>query len=99
MFFKNTKRKKIRFDQGRSPEKSPIGADGPDDPTFQRTSLSSTSRTVSRLLVEIIKPHRIFQSGLDHNSKFSLGPRKIISAMNHQEVAWKTMATFPKNGL
>ncbi|CAO2634300.1 hypothetical protein LEMLEM_LOCUS22608 [Lemmus lemmus] len=26
----------------------------------------------------MIKPHRILQSGLDHNSKFSLCPHKII---------------------
>ncbi|KAM7340586.1 hypothetical protein ACRRTK_001201 [Alexandromys fortis] len=36
---------------------------------------------------EMIKPHRIHQSGLDHNSKFSLGLHKIISVPNQQEVA------------
>ena len=51
--------------------------------------LSSTSRTVSRLLAEMIKTHRIIKLGLDHNPKFSLGPHKIISAHNQQEVAWK----------
>ena len=35
--------KKIRFDQGRSPEESPIGADGQEDPTFQRTSVGISS--------------------------------------------------------
>ena len=57
--------------------------------------LSSTSRTVLRLLVKMIKTHRIFQSGLDHNSKFSLGSHKIISTPNQQEVAWNTISTFP----
>ena len=31
--------RKIMFDQGSNPEKSPIEADGPNDPTFQRTSV------------------------------------------------------------
>ena len=35
--------RKIRFDQGRSPEASPIGADDPDNPTFQRTSVEVSS--------------------------------------------------------
>ena len=61
--------------------------------------LSSSSRTGSRLLPEMIKTHRILQSGLDYNSKFSLGPHKIISAPNQQEVAWNTTPTFPTNGL
>ena len=65
--------RKIRFDQGRSPEKSPVGQDGSD-------VWSSTSRTDSRLLPEMIKLHRILQFGLDHNSKFSLGSHKFISA-------------------
>ena len=59
--------RKIRFDQGRPSQKSLI------------VCMSSTSRTVSRLLTEMIKPHRIFQSELDCNSNFSLGPCKIIS--------------------
>ena len=59
----------------------------------------SSSRTGSRLLPEMIKTHRILQSGLDHNSKFSLGPHKIISALNQLEVAWNTTPTLPKNGL
>ena len=46
----------------------------------------------------MIKTHKILQSGLDHNSKFSLGPHKIISAPNQQEVAWNTTPTFPRNG-
>ena len=58
--------------------------------------LRSTSRMDSRLLPEMIKTHRILQSGLDYNSKFSLGPHKIISAPNQQEVAWNTTPTFPK---
>ncbi|KAM7319173.1 hypothetical protein ACRRTK_022285 [Alexandromys fortis] len=51
--------------------------------------LSSASRTASRLLAEIIQPQRILQSGLglDHNPKFSLGPHKITSTPNQQEVA------------
>ena len=57
--------------------------------------LSSASRTASRLLAEMTKYHKIFQSGLDHNHKFSLGPHKIISAPNHQEVDKKTMPIFP----
>ena len=28
----------IRFDRGRTPGKSPMGMNGPDDPTFQSTS-------------------------------------------------------------
>ena len=36
------------------------------------------------------KTHRILQSGLDYNSKFSLGPHKNISAPNQLEVAWNT---------
>ena len=63
--------RKIRFDQEKVPEESLIGANGPDDPAFQGTSvgvpLNSASRTVSRLLAEMIKPCRIFHSGLDHN--------------------------------
>ena len=58
--------------------------------------LSSSSRIGSRLLPEMIKTHRILQSGLDHNSKFSLHPRKIISAPNQLEVVWNTTLTFPK---
>ena len=54
--------------------------------------LTSIPRAVSRMLAEIIKPNRI----LDHNSKFSLGPNKIISTTNQQEVSWKTTSTFPK---
>ena len=61
--------------------------------------LSSASRTASRLLAEMIQPQRILQSVLDHNLKFSLGPDNIIGIPNKQEVAWKTMPTFPKNGL
>ena len=38
------------------------------------------------LLAEMIQPYRIFQSGFDHNPKFSLGPHKIISGPNQQEV-------------
>ena len=68
--------RKIHFDQGRPPEKSPVGTDDPD-------LLSSSSRTDLRLLPEMIKTHRILQSGLDHNSKFSLGAHKIISAPKH----------------
>ena len=83
---------KIAFDQGRPPETSPVGTDDPD-------VLSSSSRTDLRLLPEMIKTHRILQSGLDHNSKFSLGPHKIISTPNQLEVAWNTTPTFPKNGL
>ena len=49
--------------------------------------LSSTSRTASRLLTEMIQPHRILQSGLNQNPKFSLGPHKIISTLNQQEVS------------
>ena len=30
--------RKIKFDQERPPEKSPMGTDVPDDPIFQRTS-------------------------------------------------------------
>ena len=60
---------------------------------------SSSSRTGSRLLPEMIKTHRILQSGLYYNSKFSLGPHKSISAPNQQEVAWNTTPTFPTNGL
>ena len=41
------------------------------------------------------KYHKIFQSGLKHNHKFSLGPHKIISAPNHQEVDKKTTSIFP----
>ena len=52
-----------------------------------------------KLLPEMIKTRRILQSGLDHNSKFSLGPHKIMSAPNKQEVAWNTIPSFPKNGL
>ena len=59
----------------------------------------SISRIVSRLLDEMIKPHRILQSGLGHNSKFYLGPYKIISVPNQQELAWKTVYTLPQNGL
>ena len=36
-------KKKIRSDQGRLPEKSPVGVNGPDDPTFQRTSVGVSS--------------------------------------------------------
>lgn len=32
---------------------------------------NSISRAASRLLVEMIKLHRLHQSGLDYNSKFS----------------------------
>ena len=60
---------------------------------------SSSSRAGSRLLPEMIKTHRILQSELDYNSKFSLGPHKIISDPNQQEVAWNTTPTFPTNGL
>ena len=49
-----------------------------------------------KMLPEIIKTYRILQSGLAHNSKFSLGPHKIISVPNQLEVAWNTMPTFPK---
>ena len=49
--------------------------------------LSSTSRTASRLLAKTIKTHRILQSGLDYNPKFSLGPHKIIRVLSQQEVA------------
>ena len=92
---------KTRFDQGRSLQKNLKWEQmaqmiqhfrGP----LLGFPLSSASRTLSRLLAEMIKPHIIFHSGLNHNSKFSLGPRKIISASNQQEVAWKTMLTFPK---
>ena len=37
--------RKIRFDQGRPPEKSPIGTDGPDDSTFQSTSVRVSSES------------------------------------------------------
>ena len=84
--------RKIRFDQGRPPEKISGRNRWP-------RCLSFTSRTDSRLLPEMIKTHRILQSGLDYNFKFSLGPHKIISAPNQQEVAWNTMSTFPKHGL
>ena len=39
-----------------------------------------------KMLPEMIKTHRILQSGHEYNSKFSLGPHKIISAPNQQEV-------------
>ena len=55
--------------------------------TLLELLLSFIFRTASRLLTEMIKPHRIFQSGLDHNPKFSLSPYKIISFPSHQEVA------------
>ena len=32
---------------------------------------------------------------MDHNSKFSLGPHKIISTPNQLEVAWNIKPTFP----
>ena len=57
--------------------------------------IKNTSKTV----VEMIKCHRILQSGFDSIFKFPLVSCKIISAPNQQEVAWKTMPTFPKNGL
>ena len=44
-------------------------------------------QNVFKMLPEMIRTHRILQSGLDYNSKFSLGPHKIISAPNQQEVA------------
>ena len=58
--------------------------------------LSFTSRTVSTLMAEMIKPHRIFQSGFDCNAKFFLCPCKIINTPNQQDIAWKIMPTFSK---
>lgn len=49
--------------------------------------LSSTSGTASRWLTEMIQLHRLLQSGLNHNHKFSLDPHKIISIPNQQEAA------------
>ena len=70
---------------------SPIEVGGPEDLTFQRTSIRIFSelymRTASRLQVEMNKPQRIIQSVLDHNLKFSLGPHNIISAPKQKEVA------------
>ena len=43
-------------------------------------------QNVFKMLPEMIRTHRILQSGLDYNSKFSLGPYKI-STPNQQEVA------------
>ena len=40
----------------------------------------STFRIVQRPLPEVIKHQGILHSGLDHNSKFYLGPHKIIDA-------------------
>ena len=48
--------------------------------------LSSTHRTASRLLAEMIKHHKIFQSGLDYTPTFSLGSHKTIISHNQQEV-------------
>lgn len=36
--------RKIRFDQGRPPEKSPMEMNGPDDPTFQCSSAEVSSK-------------------------------------------------------
>ena len=80
--------RKIRFHKWRPPEKTPIWRDGPDDRVFHPEQVQEWS-----------KLNRILQSWLDYNSKFSLGPHKIISAPNQPEVAWNTMPTFPKNGL
>lgn len=35
--------------------------------------LSSVTRTASRLITEMVQPHRMFQSGLDHKPKFIFG--------------------------
>ena len=35
--------RKVRFSQGRLPEKSPVGTDGPDDPMFLGTFLAVSS--------------------------------------------------------
>ena len=61
--------------------------------------LSSTFKTASRLLAEMIKLQKIYLSGLGDNIKFSLDSHKIIRALNEQEVAYKTMYTIPKIGL
>ena len=53
-------------------------------------------QNILKMLPEMTKNHRTLQSGLDHNSKFSLGLNKIIRTPNQREVAWKTMPTFPK---
>ena len=75
--------------------------DDSEGPTLQGLLqlLSSTSRTPSRLLTEMIQPYRILLSGLDHNPQFSLGRHKIISTSSQQEVAKKTTQTCPKDGL
>ena len=83
--------RKIRFDRRRSLEKSPAGKVAQMTQCLRapllQFPLSSASTTASELLAEMIQPHRILQSGLDHNPKFSLGPHKIISIPNHQQVA------------
>ena len=84
--------RKIQYDQGRPPEKSLTETDGPDVWVLHPEQVQDCCLRWSRL-------NRILQSELDYNSKFSLGPHKIISTPNQQEVAWNTTPTFPTNGL
>ena len=44
-----------------------------------QTALSSISRTVARMLTEMIQPQRILKLGLFDDPKFSLGPHMIIT--------------------
>ena len=81
--------RKIRFDKGRPSEKSPIGTDDLDVWVLHPEQVQDCCLRWSRLT-------GYFSQHLIIALNFSLGPHKIISALNQLEVAWNTIPTFPK---
>lgn len=52
--------------------------------------------SISRLLTEMIQPHKMLQPGLYHFSKFSQGPK--ITSTPKQQAVYRMMPTFPNMG-
>ena len=57
---------------------------------------NSASREVPRLLAQMIQPHRILHSGLDHNPKFSQGPPKMPVLTNNRKQSRENNVHIPK---